>query len=89
MPIIKKNVDDYLVGGNKISGLYSEEVIEFILQELVPSGTVITFAGSAAPLGWMLCDGSEVGRAEFANLFEVIGTTYGVGDGVNTLIFLI
>jgi len=48
------------------------------------TGTVLPFAGSTAPAGWLLCDGSAASRATYANLFGVIGTTYGVGDGSTT-----
>lgn len=49
-----------------------------------PAGVVITYAGSTAPEGWLLCDGSAVSRDTYATLFDVIGTTYGVGDGSTT-----
>ena len=51
-----------------------------------PSGTVNTYAGSTAPTGWLLCDGRSTGilRATYADLFAVIGTTYGAGDGSTT-----
>lgn len=51
----------------------------------VPPGTVVTFAGSAPPAGWLLCDGSAVRReGDYAALFRAIGTTYGTGDGTST-----
>ena len=49
-----------------------------------PTGTVSAFAGSAAPTGYALCDGSAVNRTTQAALFAVIGTTYGIGDGSTT-----
>ncbi len=52
--------------------------------QTVPTGTVSAFAGSAAPTGYALCDGSAVNRTTQAALFGVIGTTYGVGDGSTT-----
>ena len=50
----------------------------------VPVGVVQAFAGSTTPEGWLLCDGSAVSRTEFADLFAVIGDTYGAGDGSTT-----
>ena len=38
----------------------------------------------SAPTGWLNCDGSAVSRTTYANLFAVIGTNYGVGDGSTT-----
>ncbi len=49
-----------------------------------PAGIVMPFAGSVAPDGWLLCDGSAVSRSDYSDLFEVIGTTYGDGDGAST-----
>lgn len=38
-----------------------------------------------APAGWAVADGSEVARdGIFARLFNLIGTTYGAGDGIST-----
>ncbi|HID72544.1 TPA: hypothetical protein EYP38_01265 [Candidatus Micrarchaeota archaeon] len=39
---------------------------------------------SAAPSGWLLCDGSAVSRTTYADLFDAIGTTFGAGDGSTT-----
>ena len=45
---------------------------------------IVAYGGSSAPTGWLLCDGSAVSRTTYANLFAVVGTTYGVGDGATT-----
>lgn len=50
----------------------------------LPTGTIINFAGSTAPNGWALCDGSAISRTTFSSLFSVVGTTYGAGDGSTT-----
>lgn len=49
-----------------------------------PVGCINLYAGSTAPTGWLICDGSAVSRTTYANLFSVIGTTYGTGDGSTT-----
>jgi microcystin-dependent protein len=49
-----------------------------------PTGTVVDYAGSTAPTGWLLCYGQAVSRTTYADLFAVIGTTYGAGDGSTT-----
>lgn len=49
-----------------------------------PVGSVISFAGSAAPNGYLLCDGAAVSRSIYASLFAIIGTAYGAGDGTTT-----
>ncbi|MEQ8286058.1 tail fiber protein [Thalassospira sp.] len=46
----------------------------------VPVATILPFAGSVAPEGFMACDGAELLASEYADLFSVIGSTYGVGQ---------
>lgn len=48
------------------------------------TGTIYPFGGSTIPSGTLPCDGSAVSRTTYANLFAVIGTTWGVGDGSTT-----
>jgi len=47
-------------------------------------GEVIMFGGSAEPSGWLFCDGREISRSVYGDLFAVIGTSYGAGDGTDT-----
>ncbi len=51
---------------------------------LVPAGTVVAFAGTSAPAGWALCNGSTLNRTQQATLFASIGTIHGSGDGTTT-----
>ncbi len=44
-----------------------------------PAGSVIDFAGSSAPTGWLLAYGQCVSRTTYAVLFAVIGTLYDDG----------
>lgn len=50
----------------------------------VPVGVVSDFAGSSAPSGYLICDGSAVSRTTYANLFAVLGENFGSGDGSTT-----
>ena len=50
----------------------------------VPIGGVMPYAGTAAPTGWLLCYGQAVSRSTYSDLFAIISTTYGVGDGSTT-----
>ena len=43
----------------------------------VPSGSVTAFAGSVAPTGYLLCDGSSVSSTSYLDLHAVISNTYG------------
>jgi microcystin-dependent protein len=51
---------------------------------IAPVGTINMFAGSSAPTGWLLCNGAAISRTTYSDLFTVIGTTYGSGDGSTT-----
>jgi microcystin-dependent protein len=51
---------------------------------LVPVGSIHQFAGSQAPQGYLLCEGQAISRTDFARLFSVLATTYGVGNGTTT-----
>ncbi|WP_271610170.1 MULTISPECIES: tail fiber protein [unclassified Bradyrhizobium] len=50
---------------------------------LFPAGMVVPFAGSAAPSGWLLCNGQSLVRAEYPLLFAAIGTAHGAADGTH------
>jgi microcystin-dependent protein len=50
----------------------------------LPVGSIQAFAGANAPTGWLLCDGSAVGRALYPDLFSTIGITYGAGNTTTT-----
>ena len=50
----------------------------------VPAGTLLPFAGTAVPDGYLLCNGANVSRTDYANLFAAIGTKWGEGDGSTT-----
>lgn len=47
-------------------------------------GSIIISTSSVIPTGYLVCDGSAVDRSQYADLFAVIGTTYGPGDGLST-----
>lgn len=49
-----------------------------------PVGTIIMYAANTIPDGYLLCDGSAVSRTDYAELFKVIGTTWGAGNGSTT-----
>lgn len=50
----------------------------------IPSGVVFPFAGSTAPYGYLVCDGSAISRADYPSLFAALGTSHGSGDGSTT-----
>ena len=52
----------------------------------VPAGMVMAFAGDTThiPAGWMLCDGRQLSRSEYANLYNAIGVAWGTGNNSTT-----
>lgn len=55
-----------------------------VFQDTTPIGIMQPYAGAVAPDNYLLCDGQELSRATYADLFAVIGVSYGVGDGLET-----
>ncbi len=49
-----------------------------------PTGAMMLWQTATAPSGWLICNGAAVSRATYADLFSVIGTTNGAGDGSTT-----
>jgi microcystin-dependent protein len=52
--------------------------------EGIPTATIVPWSDSAVPSGFLECDGSAVSRSTYADLFAIVGTTYGSGDGSTT-----
>ena len=49
-----------------------------------PPGSITIYAVSTPPEGWLECDGSNVSRSIYPDLFDAIGSTFGSGDGSTT-----
>ncbi len=52
--------------------------------DTVPIGAILPCTTNSVPDGWLLCDGSSIMRRDYPELFDVIGESYGAGDGVTT-----
>ena len=52
-------------------------------ESFIPTGTIIISQAPEIPLGYLLCDGSEVKIEEYQDLYNVIGTTYGQSDSTS------
>jgi microcystin-dependent protein len=70
----------------KVKGPSSWSVLGEATTTEMPTGSVITWVGapSSRPTGWLNCSGLAVSRTTYADLFAVIGTYFGVGDGTTT-----
>ncbi|EEP69324.1 phage tail protein [Kingella oralis] len=51
---------------------------------LLPTGAVFFYLGETAPSGSLKMNGAAISRTLYANLFALIGTRYGAGDGHST-----
>lgn len=54
------------------------------LHRIIPIGTICAFAMNRVPNGWLACNGQAVSRKTYKDLLDVIGLTYGIGDGDQT-----
>ena len=68
-------------------GLIKQTRNTFVGDLGVPMGGIMPYAGANAPYGYLFCDGSEVEKSKFPELFDAIGTLYNGAvtlNGVNT-----
>jgi len=75
-----------LVQGSAYALLYNNSNNEFLVRDqvaqVIPTGTIVPFAGSVAPTGWLLCAGQTASQTgATAALFAVCGTTFGPASG--------
>ena len=54
------------------------------LPQAVPTGSVHLMATTTAPSGYLKCNGAVVSRTTYADLFAIVGTTWGAGDSATT-----
>lgn len=59
-------------------------LIKEVKKSVTKAGTVFIYSGTSVPEGFFECNGAEVSRLENPQLFSVIGTTYGEGNGITT-----
>jgi uncharacterized protein (DUF2147 family) len=50
----------------------------------LPVGSIALFATGAVPSGFLECNGQDVSRSSYSSLFDVLGTSYGTGNGTTT-----
>ena len=70
--------------GDTIPDGYEEVINSGSFGDSVPIGTGMDYFGPIVPVNYMFADGSAISRTEYAELFAIIGTTYGAGDGSTT-----
>ena len=74
--------DLYIIDGNNEGGNGGDIPLGQQVYSNTPIGTVLSFAGLTPPNGYLLCDGATYAVADYQDLYDVIGNTYG-GDTEN------
>ena len=83
-------VNDQLALKADKSDTYTKEEVDDLVDnqtvagDTLPIGSITPYSGISTPSNWLLCDGREVSRETYGQLFAVIGTSYGNGDGSTT-----
>jgi len=60
------------------------DTIDEFLSMAMPCGAILDYAGPNPPPGWLACDGRQISRTTYSELFAAIGTAWGAGDGSTT-----
>jgi microcystin-dependent protein len=74
--VFASNKFEDVEGIRNYSGSSSNSSSQRNIENFIPTGSVISFAGTKAPQGWLLCDGRIVSRTKFRNLYDVIERNY-------------
>lgn len=59
-------------------------ILDQFVARAMPIGAILDYAGTTPPSGWLVADGRAISRTTYSNLFSVLGTTWGAGDGSTT-----
>lgn len=81
---LKDESGNYISPIVSISTIFDENNSSLKIDPGLPVGSGCDYYGSTAPEGYLFADGSAISRTKYAELFEVLGTTYGAGDGSTT-----
>jgi microcystin-dependent protein len=99
LPLIGTLLGTFNIGGDNTIQAYRctvEQIKNFVLatgnvtrsaieeSQRLPIGAIFPFAGSSAPTGYLMCDGSAVSRTTYSALFAILAETHGEGDGSTT-----
>ena len=58
--------------------------VQAMAGDTYPIGTIAPYGGNDIPANWLLCNGQEVSRVVYSELFSKIGTLWGEGNGTTT-----
>ena len=71
-------------GTNSWKVVINTSGVDTQITSAVPVGTITAIASLIIPTGYLECNGATISRTTYANLFSIIGTGYGAGDGSTT-----
>jgi len=85
---LHKLIDDNFETINKLVG-DNFSLLSSLCNSNTPPGTIIAYAGQPSSQwlqtnGWLVCDGREVSRQEYQELFNAIRTSWGAGNSSTT-----
>lgn len=75
---------------NKLSEMAADQATQETAMDNIgvnyalPVGSILPWAGSVLPGGFLTCNGSAVSRTTYAALFNIISTSFGSGNGSTT-----
>lgn len=78
------NANSKIITGLPTPAASSEAATKGYVDARLPVGTILSYSAATAPTGFLLCDGSAVSRTTYADLFALIASTAGQGDGSTT-----
>ena len=78
LTVLPKQDNTYSLGSRSLNLYYSDLFVSSLV------GMISAFASSAAPSGWLECNGQAVSRSTYSKLYSAIGTTFGAGNGSTT-----
>lgn len=67
-----------------ILGPQGENGVDGTDGSIAPVGSIVIWGSENIPENYLKCEGQTLSREEYASLFNVIGTTFGDGDGTTT-----
>lgn len=74
----------YKIGINKKTRAENVGIGGEATGDTLPIGATIEWYSDIIPENWLLCNGQAVSRTDYPELFNVLGTKYGTGDGSTT-----
>jgi len=79
--VVRTTID--AVSEDDVNALIADAIADLASQLYAPGDIKMT-GKSTATIGWLMCDSSAVSRTTYADLFSVIGTAFGSGNGLTT-----